>query len=108
MVDKVQTTFQENTGTKTQYKKCCQLNIHMYTCACTYTHICTHAHALPFQMHVKKDKYLSRVEIKGYKSTVIGPNEDRTAKTHKLFKVSLDMRFELLTTRDDKYVSQHL
>jgi hypothetical protein len=70
----------------------------MCTCACTYTHIYTHAHALPFQVHIKKDKYLSRVEIKAYKSTVIGPNEDPAAKTHKLFKASFDMRFELLTT----------
>jgi len=90
MVDKVQTTFKENIGTKTQYK-----NIRMFSCACMHTHIYTHAHVLPFQMHIKKDKYLSRIEIKGYKSTVIGPNEDPTAKTHKLFKASFDMRFEL-------------
>jgi hypothetical protein len=97
MVDKVQTTFKENTETKTQYKNCCQLNICMCTCACTYTHIYTHTYALPSQMHVKKDKYLSRVELKEYKSTVIGSNEDPTTKTHKLFKASFDMRFELFT-----------
>jgi hypothetical protein len=72
----------------------------MHMCMHIHPHIYTHTHALAlhFQMHIKKDKYLSRVEITGYKSTVIGPNEDTTAKTHKLFKASFDMHFELLTT----------
>jgi len=67
---------------------------HVHAHTSTYTH----AHALPFQIHIKKDKYLSRVEIKGYKSTVIGPNEDPTAKTYKLFRASFDIRFELLSS----------
>jgi len=53
--------------------------VHAHTPTYTYTH--THTLGLPFQMYIKKAKYLSRVEIKGYKSTVIGPNEDHCQDT---------------------------
>jgi hypothetical protein len=87
MVDKVQTTFKESTGTKHSIKVVKHTNVHM--CMHIHPQIHTHALTLPFQMHIKKDKYLSRVEIKGYKNTVTGPNEDITAKTQKLLQSQL-------------------